>query len=130
MAVIRTDHRRQAIDRSRNAGRLAMDATGNHLQREVVKAFGSDYYKGGAFRSTLQVKQSIRRVGPTATAGGWEVVVGTHLIEALYWELGHFNTFTRKQERRRIWEPTARQQADAMRATYGRVFARMMGGSR
>ena len=128
MAVIRTDHRRQAIDRSRNAGRLAMDATGNHLQREVVKAFGSDYYKGGAFRSTLQVKQSIRRVGPTATADGWEVLVGTQLIEALYWELGHYNTFTRKHERVLLWEPTARQQADAMRKAYGRVFARYMRG--
>jgi hypothetical protein len=128
MAVIRTDNSRKVFERSRNAGRMAMDATGNHLQREVVKAFGSDYYKGGAFRSTLQVKQSIRRVGPMPTPTGWEVLVGTHLIEALYWELGHFNTFTRKQERVRLWEPTARQQASAMAATYGRVYARLMGG--
>ena len=130
MPVITLDMRRQVLERSRDAGRLAMDATGNHLQREVVKAFGSDYYKGGRFRSTLQVKQSIRRVGPTPTRDGWEVLVGTHLIEALYWELGHFNTFTRKNERVRLWEPTARQQTTAMQATYGRVFARMMKAGR
>lgn len=105
---------------------MAMDATTNHLQREVVKAFGSDYYKGGAFRSTLQVKQSIRRQGPNWTGTGWEALVGTHLIEALYWELGHRNTFTRKHERVRLWEPTARQETPAMRNTYGRVFARYM----
>jgi len=126
MSVTRTDNSRKALDQSREATRLAMDAVGNTLQREVVKAFGSDYYKGGAFRSTLQVKQSIRRVGPTATPTGWEITVGTHLIEALYWELGHFNTFTRKYERVRIWEPTARQQVEPMRATYGRVVARYM----
>jgi hypothetical protein len=130
MAVIRTDNSRQVIERSREAGRKAIDAAGKNLVREVYKAFGSDYYKGGRFRSTLQVKQSVRRKLPTPTPTGWENLVGTHLMEALYWELGHYNTFTRKHERVRIWEPTARQQTDAMRATYGRVFARYMGGAR
>lgn len=127
MSVTVVDRSAAVMVREREAGRKAMDAASNHLVNEVRKAFGSDYYKGGAFRSTLQVKQSIRRVGPTATADGWEVLVGTQLIEALYWELGHYNTFTRKHERRELWKPTALAQAGAMATTFGRVFARYMG---
>lgn len=127
MPVDVVDNSRQAVSRARDAGYKAMDATANHLQREVAKAFGSDYYKGGRFRSTLQVKQSIRRQGPTWKGGGWEAQVGTHLIEALYWELGHRNRFTRNPERVRIWVPTAEHEKPAMRQTYGRVFARYMG---
>jgi hypothetical protein len=127
MAVERVDRSREAISRGREAGRLAMDASANLLQTQVVKAFGSDYYKGGAFRSTLQVKQSIRRQGPNWAGTGWESTVGTKLIEALYWELGHQNTFTRKRERVQIWEPTARESVPAIRATYARVMVRYMG---
>lgn len=127
MSVQRVDRSRQAIARASEAGRRGVDASANTLQREVVKAFGSDYYKGGRFRSTLQVKQSIRRVGPYATPSGWEATVGTNLIEALYWELGHPNVFTRKFERVEIWRPTAIAQTPAMRAAYARVFARSMG---
>lgn len=126
MPVDVVDNSRQAISRARDAGYKAIDATANHLQREVVKAFGSDYYKGGRFRSTLQVKQSINRTFPYRRAFGWESQVGTRFIEALYWELGHHNIFTRKYERVRIWEPTAMKELSAMRQTYGRVFTRYM----
>jgi hypothetical protein len=127
MSVERIDRSAMAVARARDAGAKAMDAASAHLTNEVKKAFGSDYYKGGAFRSTLQVKQSIRRVGPTWAGTGWEAVVGTHIIEALYWELGHHNAFTRKYERRELWKPTALSQAEAMRTTFARVFARFMG---
>ena len=127
MAVERVDRSREAISRGREAGRLAMDAAANHLRQEVWKAFGSDYYKGGAFRSTLQVKQSIRRQGPNWVGDGWESTVGTKFIEALYWELGHYNVFTRKRERVQLWEPTARNATPAMQRIYARVMVRYMG---
>ena len=110
-----------------DASRRGLDAAANHLRTELLKAFGSDYYLGGRFRSTLQVKQSIRRLAPYKTTDGWETTVGTNKIEALYWELGHRNTFTRKYERVQLWVPTATNNVDAMRATYARVVARLMG---
>lgn len=111
-----------------DASRIGLAAAGNVLVREVKKAFGSDYYKGGAFRSTLQVRASIRRTDPVRDGGGWSLEVGTKILEALYWELGHYNIFTRKHERVRIWEPTMLEQAGAMRAEYAKIVSRKMGG--
>lgn len=127
MAVTVVNRSREALARYDDAADRGLDAAANHLRTQLLKAFGSDYYKGGAFRSTLQVKQSIRRLMPWRTAQGWQTTIGTKLIEALYWELGHQNVFTRKYERVQIWVPTAADNVDAMRATFARVVARIMG---
>lgn len=124
-----TDRFDDAMRRYDRAARLGVDAAANVLQREITKAHDSSYYKGGAFRSTLQVRASIRRTPPTRSGDGWSAEVGTKIIEALYWELGHHNLFTRKYERRRIWEPTALANVGAMSAAYGRVVVRIMGAS-
>jgi hypothetical protein len=122
------DNSENARRRYEEAARLGLVAAANVLVREVKKAHGSDYYKGGAFRNTIGIRRSITAAPPRREAAGWEVEVGTPHIEALYWELGHHNTFTRKHERVRIWEPTAIAQAEAMKAAFGRVAARVMGG--
>lgn len=127
MSVTIVDRSSAVPARWDDASRRGLDAAANHLRTELLKAFGSDYYLGGRFRSTLQVKQSIRRLAPYKTANGWETTVGTNKIEALYWELGHRNTFTRKYERVQLWVPTATDNVDAMRATFARVVARLMG---
>lgn len=121
-----TDRSVEFLRRYREAARLGVDAAANALQRAVTIAHDSSYYKGGAFRGTLFVRQSIRRTDPMRSATGWESVVGTKIIEALYWELGHHNTFTRRYERRRIWEPAALEAAESVRATFARVVARLM----
>jgi hypothetical protein len=126
MSVTVTDNSLRVLDRYRDAARMGIDAAANHLKVSVQKAFGSWYYKGGRFRSTLQVKQSIRRDGPRWAGSGWEATVGTNKIEALYWELGHMNTFTRKHERVEIWVPTGAREVQAMRDTFARVVTRMM----
>lgn len=117
-----------AIVRARyfNGARAGVEAAANLMQREVVKAFGSDYYKGGAFRSTLQVKQSIRRQMMTEPTG-WVASIGTKLKEALYWELGHTNAFTRKHERVQIWVPTALANVENARQEFAKIVARVMG---
>lgn len=125
ISVTVTDRGREARDRYREAARRGVDAAANTLEREVKKAHNS-YYTSQAFRSTAQIRQSIRRVGPTATPAGWESKVGTNKLIALYWELGHRNLFTRKYERVRLWVPTAVQNVDRMRATFARVVARYM----
>lgn len=126
MSVTVTDNSLRVLDRYRDAARMGMDAAANHLKVSVQKAFGSWYYKGGRFRSTLQIKQSIRRDGPTWKGNGWESTVGTNKIEALYWELGHNNLFTGNPERVQIWVPTGAREVQNMRATFARVVTRMM----
>jgi hypothetical protein len=113
--------------RYREAARLGTDAAANVLEREVAKAHDSTYYKGGAFRGTLLVRQSIRRSPPTDTSTGWLSKVGTNKLPALFWELGHHNIFTRKYERVRIWVPTAQANIERMRANFAAIVARVMG---
>lgn len=126
MSVTVVDRSAAVPARWDDASRRGLDAATQHLQNEIYKAFGSWYYKGGAFRSTLQVKQSIQRKGPYRVGSGWEQMIGTELIEALYWELGHNNRWTRKYERVQIWVPTASKNIDRMQKTFSVVVARLM----
>ena len=127
MSVTVIDRGAEALRRYDDAARKGLDGAANHLRVEIQKAFGSDYYKGGAFRSTLQVKQSIRRSPPAKGPDGrWNATVGTKLIEALYWELGHHNRFTRKYERVQLWVPTALANVQRMQQTFSVVVARLM----
>ena len=104
---------------------LGMDAAANVYEREVKRAHG-DHYTSQAFRSTLSVRQSIRRTQPMRTKEGWYSRVGTKLRQPLYWELGHQNLFTGKFMRREIWKPTAIAQAQAIRDAYARVVSRIL----
>jgi len=115
-----------AKDRYREGARKGVEAAATHLWVSVRKAFGSWYYTSAAFRSTLYIKQSIRRDGPTWKGNGWESTVGTNKVEALYWELGHMNHFTQKYERVQIWVPTGAREVQTMRATFARVVTRRM----
>lgn len=126
MSVTVVDRSGEAISRFDDASRRGLDAATSHLQNEIYKAFGSSYYKGGKFRGTLGIKQSIQRKGPFRVGRGWQQMVGTEFIEALYWELGHQNTFTRKHERVQIWLPTALKNVQRMQTTYATVVKRLM----
>jgi hypothetical protein len=66
---------------------------------------------------------------PSRTATGWETSVGTKFIEALYWELGHRNLFTRKYERVQLWVPTAVENVARMQKTFSVIVARIMGAA-
>lgn len=121
-----TDRSDAALRQYREAARLGVDAAANVLEREVAKAHDSTYYKGGAFRGTLLVRQSIRRSAPEQSRGGWMSKVGTNKIQALFWELGHHNIFTRQYERVELWVPTALANLERMRANFAAVVARVM----
>lgn len=124
MAVTVIDNSRKVQDRYRDAARKGLVAGGALLVRELKKAHGDSYYKGGAFR-TGQVRQSIKATAPF-WLGGWMLQVGTKLLFPLYWELGHFNVFTRKYERVRIWTPTYLAQVQAIQAEFGATLKRYM----
>ena len=125
ISVTVTDRSREAHDRYREAARKGVDAAATRLRDEVKKAHNA-YYTSQAFRSTAQIRQSIRQEGPVMEFTGWASEVGTNKKIALYWELGHRNTFTRKYERVRLWVPTALQNVDRLQRTFARVVARYM----
>ena len=115
-----------AYDRAAAAG---LTAAGNLLVRELQKAHtNANYYKGGAFRHTLGVRASIRRTTPEKHNGMWQTRIGTKFIEALYWELGHYNVFTKKQEPPvKIWMPTFLEQRENVRRLWAQTVKRAVG---
>jgi len=123
--------------------RQGLIACGNLLVRRLKKAFGSGYYKGGRFRDTLKVKASIRRDDwPTLGREGYQIRVGSKFgkpqeaaagvkrgkawMAPLYWELGHYNIFTRRHERREIFRPTGVEATPALGAEYAKTVKRYM----
>ena len=129
MSVSVVDNRRQAVARADNAGRLGLAAAVTVLKNAVVNEFGSSYYLGGRFRSTLFVKQSVRFLTPYKTPAGYETILGTKLIKALYWEVGHNNLFTGDREQVRIWKPAGDASSAAMQDAYNRIMVRLMGAA-
>jgi hypothetical protein len=124
-----TDRSAEMKARYSHGAKGGMNAVGKFLVAETYKAFESArYYKGGAFRSTLLVKQSIRyEVWPDLD--GWFARVGTNKEPALSWELGHQNHFTGKYERVPIWVPTALANVENMRKEFAKIVARVMGAT-
>lgn len=134
------DHSKKAVARYDNAARAGLVASSQYLLNELKKAY-SDYYTSGAFRSTLQIRQALRRATPEKGPDGWYTIVGVPTANvtpkggkqtvdrgkvALGWELGHYNIFTRKHERVQIAVPTAAQSAQGMKDAWARVVKRYM----
>jgi hypothetical protein len=58
---------------------------------------------------------------------GLSIKVGTDLMYALFWEVGHHNIFTRHFERDEKWAPAYRESRAAALDAYMRVFSRNWG---
>lgn len=134
------DHSQKAQRRYDNAARAGLVASSQYLLSELKKAY-DNYYTSGAFRSTLQIRKALRRATPEKTTDGWYTIVGVPTANvtpeggkkkvdrgmvALAWELGHYNTFTRKHERVQIALPTATESAQGMKDAWARVVKRYM----
>jgi hypothetical protein len=126
------DRSRQVLATYDKASRNGITAVANMLVREVKKAHTeANYYKGGAFRNTLGVRNSIRRTEPEKVGGSYQIRVGTKFIEALYWELGHYNAFTGKNEPPvKIWMPTLLEQRENGKALFAATVKRTLGALR
>lgn len=65
-------------------------------------------YTSGAF-TTGNAANSVQRGDVERESGGYSIPVGSTQVNPpypLYWEVGHHNLFTGKQERVEIWVPT------------------------
>jgi hypothetical protein len=110
------------MNRARDAGLIAAaQVVANRVKEKLAGGFTSGLFVTG------NLLNSVTRTEPTDENGVRVIRVGTNVVYALPWELGHINLFSRKFERQERWLPalmeTAQQQADA----YARVYARFIG---
>lgn len=112
------------INRARAA---ALIAAATVLVNAVKRGLTGGYTSGDFV--TGNVRSSVTRSEPVITPAEGSIQVGTNVDYAVFWEVGHINLFTRKYERVEVWYPALRDNTEAMRAAYARVFARSMGGT-
>lgn len=99
----------------------------NEIKRSLRHGYHSSLGNWGDFVTGNNVNH-VTTSQPRFVAGGAEIRVGTDLMYALYWELGHHNIFTRHFERDEKWAPAyAATRAQAFEA-YARVFGRVWKG--
>jgi len=100
-----------AMDRALMDG---LTAGAHHYANEVKKDLAGGY-TSGAF-VTGNVLNSVA-VAPAERRGDTlEARVGSSVLYALFWELGHQNLFTRRYERVEIWRPRLLWETDRIRA--------------
>lgn len=107
-----------------DAQEMAIIAVAYVLVNAVKRALKGGY-TSGAF-VTGETINSVTRGTPFREGMGWSIEVGTNLMRALFWEIGHNNLFTGKYEREERWRPAFMDSRDAMAATYAREYQRRM----
>lgn len=134
------DKSREVTARYDRAAKAGVTASAQVLLNALKRAYNS-YYTSEDFRSTLQIRQALRRSNAEKGPDGYFAMVGvptatvtpkggTKAVDrgmvALYWELGHHNLFSRKYEREQIAVPTATESAQAMSDAWARTIKRYM----
>lgn len=94
---------RQVFEALEEGSRLGVTAMLSVVANEVKRKLAGGYTSGDFV--TGLVSSSVTWSDPKMIAGVMTGYVGTNLLYALYWEMGHHNTFTRKFERVEIWVP-------------------------
>lgn len=84
-------------------------------------------YKTGAF-VTGRVRSSVTHGEPYPLGPAqWAIRVGTNVLYALFWEIGHINLFTKRYERVEKWRPTLVEQRVHIAQKYSDVYRALMG---
>jgi hypothetical protein len=139
VAVTIANHAQKAQRRYDTAARAGIVNASQILLNALKDAY-HDYYTTQEYRSTLQIRQSLRRANPEKGEGGWYTIVGVPTAEvvprggrktvdrgkvALYWEMGW------RSKKGRFWRvpiavPAANAASKAMRDGWARVVKRYM----
>jgi hypothetical protein len=103
--------------RARAAGLIAAATVLiNAVKRGLTGGYTSGNFVTGHVRAS--VTRSEPEIGPT----DGHIEVGTDVMYALFWELGHINLFTRKFERVEVWMPALLSTREQIQAAYARAF--------
>ena len=115
----------QRYEEATKAGILAAA----YIYTNAVKTRLMQGYTTGNFsHGGAGVAGSVTIGSVTRSGSGWTVDLGTNVPYALYWEMGHFNLYTRRYERVEVWRQTFDAVADQMVAIFGRVFSARLQG--
>lgn len=105
---------RVAFDAATQQGLVAAAGVYQGAVREQLqRGYTSGNFTQGIAAASVQMTPVSEEQGEAA------IRVGTALDYPLFWELGHFNIFTRKYERVPVWQDTIEQQAGPMAAAFG-----------
>jgi len=108
---------------ARSAGLLAAAAV---VENEVKRGLSGGYTSGDFV--TGHVLSSVNHSEPIVDVSGAYILVGTDVMYALFWEIGHVNLFTRKFERVEIWMPALLSTRAEQLAAFQRAYQRALGG--
>lgn len=139
-AQVLFDKGREVTARYDRAAKMGVTASAQVLLNALKRAY-SDYYTTQEYRSTLQIRQSLRRSSTEKGPDGWYAMVGvpTAMVSpkgggkavdrgkvALYWELGWSPAGSTQTYRVQLAVPAATQSADAMKDAWARTVKRYM----
>lgn len=109
------------LRRARIAGLIAAATV---LINAVKRGLTGGYTSGDFV--TGNVRSSVTRSEPSVDGAVGSIEVGTNVMYALYWELGHINLFTRNFERKEVWVPALFGSRQQIEAAYARAFRAVM----
>ena len=109
-----------------------LEFAANQIRNRVVLGLRGGY-TSGQFVTGTNTGSVVTTEPQYLGMGRWRILIGTSINDPpypLYWELGHFNIFSRKFERKEVWGPALADGADAARKAFARGFNRSMAGVR
>lgn len=120
--------RRPEFERRLQAAQIAGVVAMQQVVVNAVKRALRGGYTTGDFVTGLSLN-SVSRDTPREVNGEIVGRVGTPLAYNAYWELGHYNVFTRRYERVEKWRPAMEESRDAARAAFVRAARRAFAAS-
>ena len=115
------------INGLRDAQAKGLVAAANVLRNAVKRSLRHGYHSSLGNWGDFVTGNNINHVTmsePEFTGDGASIKVGTDLLCAMFWEVGHHNIFTRHFERDEKWAPAYRESRAAALDAYMRVFSR------
>jgi hypothetical protein len=113
------------MQRGRAAGLLAAAAVvENRVKQQLAGGYTSGRFVTG------HVLASVNHSEPEVAGPTGYILVGTDVMYALFWEVGHNNLFTRKHERVEVWVPALFSTRAEQLAAYQRAFRANFAGGR
>ena len=134
------DKSKEAEARYNRAAKAGVTASAQVLLNALKRAY-NDYYTTGEYRSTLQIRQALRRSSTEKGPDGWYAIVGVPTASvtpkggktpvdrgkvALYWEIGWSPRGSTNRYHVPLAVPAANEAAQEMADAWARTIKRYM----